>query len=164
MDEKKLNELVARASKGELTADNINEVVIAFAAREVKQDTEIRNLKVSSAQHGRSLQDIEEEYPLLPPEADDLSKLVRRVGVRVLGGKKSAAYADTALRSKVYKDIYGEVKRQYGLEDASGRKQSYKKLKRKHLNGAMDIVSNYIPPIAISNEIEEVNDLGEMMD
>lgn len=106
--------------------------------------------------------DIEEEYPLLPPESDDLSKAVRRKGVAVLGGKKSNAYNNTDLRKKVYRDIYGEVKRQYGLVDEKGRQQSYKKLKRKYLAGALLVVGDYEPPIAIANEIDAENDLDDM--
>ena len=37
----------------------------------------IETLEKKAAKHGRALIDIEEEYPLLPPEADDLAKTVR---------------------------------------------------------------------------------------
>lgn len=124
--------------------------------------TEIKNVKEIANNANRSVRDIEEEYPLLPPESDDLSKAVRKKGVSVLGGKKSSAYGNTDLRKKVYRDIYGEVKRQYGLVDEKGRQQSYKKLKRKYLAGALIIVSEYEPPIAIANEIDAENDLDDM--
>lgn len=103
--------------------------------------------------------DIEEEYPLLPPESDDLSKAVRKKGVEVLGGKKSNAYNNQDLRKKVYRDIYGEIKRQYGLVDETGRQQSYKKLKRKYLKGAFAVVDAYIAPISLANEIDSENEL-----
>lgn len=112
-------------------------------------------------QHGRELQDIKEEYPLLPPEADDLSKAVKRKGVEILGGKKSRAYKNKEIRTKVYRDIYGEVKRQYGLSDEQGRQQSYKKLKRKYFKGALLIVDGYEAPVALYNDIEAENELGD---
>ena len=161
MASKKLKELALRASKGELTADNINEVVIAIADNEQEQDKAIKDTKASDEQHGRDIIEIKEEYPLLPPEADDLSKAVKRKGVSILGGKKSNAYANTDLRKKVYRDIYGEIKRQYGLIDEAGRQQSYKKLKRKYLIGAYMVVDDYVVPIAIQNEIEAENELDD---
>lgn len=148
-------ELVQKAQKNELSAENINAIVLAFAENEKRQDKKIN-------QHERGLQDIEEEYPLLPPEADDLSKAVRKKGVSVLGGKKSNAYQEDDIRKKVYRDIYSEIKRQYGLVDERGVQQSYKKLKRKYLNGAYIVIDNYEAPIALQNEIEALNELEDM--
>lgn len=79
-----------------------------------------------------------------------------------MGGKKSNAYANTDLRRKVYRDIYTEIKRNYGLIDEMGRQKSYKKLKRKYLKGAFDIIDNYETPILLANEIDEENDLGDV--
>ena len=122
----------------------------------------IENLEKSVATTKRGLMDIEEEYPLLPPESDDLSKAVRKKGVEVLGGKKSEAYKNTDLRKRVYRDIYGEIKRQYGLIDEAGRQQSYKKLKRKYLKGALMVVESYQAPISLLNEIDSENELGDI--
>ena len=122
----------------------------------------IEAVELKASKHGKQLRDIEEEYPLLPPEADDLAKAVQRKGVEVMGGKKSNAYTNTDLRRKVYRDIYTEIKRNYDLIDANGRQKSYKKLKRKYLKGAMTIIDNYEPPILLANEIDEENDLGDV--
>ena len=122
----------------------------------------IEAVELKASKHGKQLRDIEEEYPLLPPEADDLAKAVQRKGVEVMGGKKSNAYTNIDLRRKVYRDIYTEIKRNYDLIDANGRQKSYKKLKRKYLKGAMTIIDNYEPPILLANEIDEENDLGDV--
>ena len=122
----------------------------------------IEALERKTAKHGREIRDIEEEYPLLPPEADDLSNVVKKKGVEILGGKKSNAYANTALRKRVYQDIYLDVKRQYGLIDEQGRQMSYKKLKRKYLKGAIAVVGEYVAPIALANEIDAENELDEL--
>ena len=122
----------------------------------------IEALEKKTAKHGREIRDIEEEYPLLPPEADDLSNVVKKKGVEILGGKKSNAYANTALRKRVYQDIYLDVKRQYGLIDEQGRQMSYKKLKRKYLKGAIAVVGEYAAPIALANEIDAENELDEL--
>ena len=119
----------------------------------------IEALEKKAVKVDRNLRDIEEEYPLLPPEADDLSNEVKKKGVFCMGGKKSPAYANTDLRKRVFMDIYGEVKRQYGLVSETGRQLSYKKLKRKYLKGAMGIISNYELPIALANEVEAENEI-----
>lgn len=119
----------------------------------------IEALEKNSAKHTRSIRDIEEEYPLLPPEADDLSNAVKRKGVEMLGGKKSNAYADRDLRKRVYIDIYGEVKREFGLINERGGQLSYKKLKRKYLQAALELIGEYVLPTALEEEIESVNDL-----
>lgn len=163
MANRRFHELALRASKNELTADDINAIVLAIADNEQERDSEIKTLKVNEKRTSRVLKDIEEEYPLLPPEADDISKAVRKKGVEVMGGKKSGAYNNKDLRTRVYRDIYGEVKRQYGLEDVSGRQLSYKKLKRKYFKGALGIIGEYVLPIALANEVEEENEINEML-
>jgi len=163
MASKKLNELMLRAQNNELTADDINAVVLAIADNEQGQDAEIKKLNINDKRKERALKDIEEEYPLLPPEADDISRAVRRKGVEVMGGKKSGAYKNKDLRTRVYRDIYGEIKRQYGLEDTSGRQLSYKKLKRKYFKGALDVIEDYVLPIALANEVDEENEIDEML-
>lgn len=163
MASKKLNELMLRAQNNELTADDINAIVLAIADNEQGQDAEIKKLNINDKRKERALKDIEEEYPLLPPEADDISRAVRRKGVEVMGGKKSGAYKNKDLRTRVYRDIYGEIKRQYGLEDTSGRQLSYKKLKRKYFKGALDVIEDYVLPIALANEVDEENEIDEML-
>lgn len=163
MASKKLNELMLRAQNNELTADDINAIVLAIADNEQGQDAEIKTLKINDKRKDRALKDIEEEYPLLPPEADDISRAVKRKGVEVMGGKKSGAYNNKDIRNRVYRDIYGEIKRQYGLEDASGRQLSYKKLKRKYFKGALNVIADYVLPIALANEVDEENEIDEML-
>ena len=121
----------------------------------------ILSLERKAVKHDRQFRDIEEEYPLLPPEADDLAKAVQRKGVFCMGGKSQPAYRNTDLGKKIYRDIYTEIKRQYGLIDDMGRQKSYKKLKRKYLTGALTVVEMYELPIALQNEVETENELDE---
>lgn len=122
----------------------------------------IEALEKKQSKTSRTVKDIEEEYPLLPPETDDLSNAVKRKGVEVLGGKKSNAYADKELRTRVYRDIYSEVKREFGLINEHGAQMSYKKLKRKYLQGAFDVVNTYVCPTVLEEEIQSLNDLGDI--
>lgn len=158
MENQRYKNLLQKAQNNELSANDINEM---FLVIHDKASADTKELSKEIKQNARGLRDIEEEYPLLPPEADDLSKEVKRKGVNVLGGKNSEAYKDTGLRRRVYQDIYCEIKRNYGLIDEKGIQQSYKKLKRKYLKGAMLIVNEYEAPISLANEIEDLNELED---
>lgn len=81
-----------------------------------------------------------------------------------MGGKKSNAYKNTDLRKRVFMDIYGEVKRQYGLISETGRQLSYKKLKRKYFKGALVVVDTYVAPVTLQNDIDAENELEGMDD
>lgn len=128
----------------------------------IETDKRFRRDEKEIAANSEGYKEVREEYTILPAEADDISLAVRRKGVDVMGGKKSRAYKNANLRQRVYRDIYGEIKRQYGLEDEKGRKLGYKKLKRKHVQGALMVVAEYEPPIALANEIDSENELGDV--
>lgn len=100
---------------------------------------------------------LEFDIPLYGAEADELSNHVKRKGVKVLGGKQSEAYKNTEIRSKVYHDIYGQIKREFDLYDSSGRAMSYKALKRKYLADAHELIDCYQVPTFLSELIEAAN-------
>lgn len=100
---------------------------------------------------------LEYDIPLYGSEADELSNHVKRKGVSVLGGKQSEAYKDTEIRSKVYRDIYDQIKREFGIYDDSGRPQSYKALKRKYIADAHELIDCYQVPTYLEELISEAN-------
>lgn len=100
---------------------------------------------------------LEFDIPLYGSEADDLSNHVKRKGVSVLGGKRSEAYKDADIRSKVYRDIYDQIKREFGLYDDSRRSISYKALKRKYIEDAHELIDRYEAPKYLTELIEEAN-------
>jgi prophage antirepressor-like protein len=100
---------------------------------------------------------LEYDIPLYGSEADELSSHVKRKGVSLLGGKQSEAYKDTEIRSKVYRDIYDQVKREFGIYDDSGRPQSYKALKRKYIADAHELIDCYEVPTYLEELINEAN-------
>lgn len=159
--EMKKNELaiyVEKARRNELTKEDISGFVVAVADRFAGQ-AEINKIQAKvNAQGMRDIKDIQEEYPLLPAEADELAKAVAKKGAEVLGGKTAPAYKDKNLHTKVFSDIHREYKRQYGLIGDDMRQLPYKRLKRKYLAPAIAVVEAYIPPIALENEITEFNE------
>lgn len=100
---------------------------------------------------------LEFDIPLYGAEADELSKHVKRKGVSILGGKKSNAYNDASISSKLYRDIYGQMKREYGLYGDGGQVMTYKAIQRKNLDGAHKFVDTYEPPMYLKALIEDAN-------
>lgn len=100
---------------------------------------------------------LEFDIPLYGSEADELSNHVKRKGVAVLGGKQSEAYKDTNIRSRVYRDIYDQIKREFGLYADDGKPKSYKALKRKYISDAHNVVDIYEPPLYLEEMIKDAN-------
>lgn len=101
-------------------------------------------------------EDFKEDLPLIGDEPDELVALVKQKGVEVLGGKDAKAYKDKSLRSKVYSDIWGEVKRQFGV-------RKYKAIKRKHFDKAKEIISRYNTTVLLAEEISLLNDQIDLL-
>lgn len=100
---------------------------------------------------------LEFDIPLYGSEADELSNHVKRKGVEILGGKKSEAYQDTNIRSRVYRDIYDQIKREFGIYSDDGKPKSYKALKRKYIYEAHELVDCYEAPLYLQETINEAN-------
>lgn len=120
-------------------------------------DTRTDQLMKKSDQMEKRMDKLEFDNPLYGSEADELSSHVKRKGVKVLGGKESEAYQDTEIRSKVYRDIYDQIKREFGIYDDTGRPKSYKALKRKYLADAHDLIDCYEAPVYLEEMIEGAN-------
>lgn len=94
---------------------------------------------------------LENDAPLYGCEIDEIQKHVRRKGVDILGGKQSEAYRDRSIRSSVYSDIYGQLKREYGCV------ASYKSIKRKYIADAHEFIDCYIAPVFLQEQISDAN-------
>lgn len=100
---------------------------------------------------------LEYDIPLYGSEADELSAHVKRKGVKILGGKQADAYKDTEIRSKVYRNIYDQIKREFGIYDDTGRPKSYKALKRKYIADAHELIDCYEAPTYLMELITDAN-------
>lgn len=96
------------------------------------------------------LKDFKEDIPLFTVECEEISKAVKRVGSRVLGGHGSKAYNNKSIRAKVYSDIHRQLKREFDVN-------SYKAIKRKYLSEALDIVERYNLTISLNEQISMIN-------
>jgi len=98
----------------------------------------------------QDLQDFKQDMPILGIEESKITAAVRKKGVRCLGGKDSDAYQDNSLRGQVYSDIYGQLKREFGVG-------TYKAIKRSQCNAAVKIIENYELPLFLADQIEMLN-------
>lgn len=98
----------------------------------------------------KNLNDFKNEMPILGIEETKITNAVRKKGVNCLGGKESNAYKNRSLRGKLYADLYGQLRREFNVS-------TYKAIKRNQTDIAITIVSNYQPPLVLSQEIEAEN-------
>lgn len=100
---------------------------------------------------------LEYDIPLYGPEADEICAHVKRRAVHLLGGKKSEAYKDRAIRDKLFKAIYNQMKIDFDIYDMDGRPKSYKNMKRKYLSMANEMIDAYEPPYYLQELIDNAN-------
>lgn len=94
--------------------------------------------------------DFEQSLPLLPEDADDVSKEVKKRVVEILGGKDSNAYHNKSLSQKVFMDAYRNIKINFNVS-------SYKAIKRNRKDVAIQIAREYKPPLYLAEQIQAEN-------
>lgn len=94
---------------------------------------------------------LENDMPLYGCEIDEVQKLVKRKVVSILGGKDSEAYADRSIRSQTFKDIYCQLKREFGCV------ATYKSIKRRYIDDVQNFISSYSAPTALAEQINNAN-------
>ncbi|MCU9808339.1 ORF6C domain-containing protein [Paraclostridium sp. AKS46] len=125
---------------------NLSKELKAILTIDKKQQVIERNIK----QVKTELTDFKQDIPLFAVECDEISRLVRKVGTNALNGKLSNAYKNKSIRSKVYSDIYRQLRREFGVT-------SYKAIKRRQLEQALQAVENYRLPMVLEEEINLIN-------
>lgn len=98
----------------------------------------------------KKIDDLEQNMPLFNGECKELQALVRKAGIKALGGYKSPAYNNGSLRGKIYSDIQHELKREFGVS-------RYESIKRHQLQIAKKLIEEYKAPIVLINEISLLN-------
>lgn len=97
------------------------------------------------------LDSLENDMPLYGCEIEELKNHISRRAINILDGKNSETYKDASIRGTVYKDIYKQLKREYGYAS------SYKSLKRKYLADAHEFVDCYAAPTYLQEQITDAN-------
>ncbi len=91
-----------------------------------------------------------QDCPLFPVDMDRISQTARKKGVEVMGGKSSMAYHDRSIVQMVYRDIYGELHRNFGC-------RSYKEIARKNIDKAVDVIERYTLPMFLMEKVDKAN-------
>lgn len=97
------------------------------------------------------VESLENDMPLYSCEVDEIQGHVKRKAVKVLGGKDSEAYQDASLRASVFKDMYGQLKREYGCV------ASYKSIKRRYIADVHEFIDGYELPTVLSEQVQHAN-------
>lgn len=104
--------------------------------------------KVNTLEH--RFDNFEKSLPLLPNEADEVSRAVKKRVVEVLGGKDAPAYKNRGICQKTFKDAYRELKRNFNVS-------RYKDIKREQKEEAVEIAGKYEPPLFLHEQIDQAN-------
>lgn len=88
--------------------------------------------------------------PLLGVESDTVDKALKNRGVEIAGGKESNAYHDKSLLRRIYWDLHGQLRREFGVS-------TYKAIKRNQTDLALKFLAEYKPPMHLRERIESVN-------
>lgn len=121
----------------------VSEQIKIIAQGNVELEQKIDNVK-------QELEEFKQDMPLLAVECDRITTAVHKRGVDALGGKESNAYKDKSLHDKVFRDIYRELKRQFGVS-------SYKAIKRSQCDLAVSIIEEYELPFVLQEQIDNCN-------
>lgn len=101
-------------------------------------------------EHDSRLDKLENDMPLFTVECKELQSEVRKTGIAMLGGYRSPAYDDRSLRGKVYSDIQGQLKREFGVT-------RYEAIRRVQLDQAMEMLKRYRVPLILEEKIQMAN-------
>lgn len=96
------------------------------------------------------LQEFKREMPLLAIECQQITEAKNKKVVPLLGGKDANAYKNASLRGKVYRDLEGQLRREFGVT-------SYKAIRRNQTSKALEIISDYELPLCLKEQIEDEN-------
>jgi len=116
----------------------------------IMHDRKIQQVEREVLRVDDDLQRFKTDMPILGIEESRITTAVKRKGVECLGGKTSNAYKHKSLRGKVYSDIYGQLKREFGIT-------SYKAIKRNQCEYAITAISNYELPTVLREQINDLN-------
>lgn len=123
--------------------------LIATGTTELAQ--QVATLATDLTKTNAEVTELKTDMPLYGCEIDEVQQHVKRKGVQCLGGKDSEAYADGSIRSQVYKDIYSQLKREYGCVS------TYKSIKRKYIADVHDFIDCYQLPTVLEEQITAAN-------
>lgn len=96
------------------------------------------------------LEQFKQEIPIFGEECTAINLEVKEKVHECLGGMESNAYQDKKLHRRLYRDIYSQTNRSFGVK-------TYKMLRRNQLDEYIKVIKDYIPPVGIKSDIDACN-------
>lgn len=96
------------------------------------------------------LQDFKRTMPLLAIDCHHIVDAKNRKVVFLLGGKDGNAYKNKSLRGKVYRDLEGQLRREFDV-------RSYKEIHRNQTDKALEIINKYELPLFLADLVAVEN-------
>ena len=112
-------------------------------------DGKAEELKIELGEVKDEVADLKNNLPLLGVDCEELTKKVQSVATKFLG-YKTPAYNNKSMSRRLYSDIYGQLRREFGV-------RSYKAIKRSKLSQAINKIDSYSVPIVLQDEITMLN-------
>lgn len=91
-----------------------------------------------------------QEIPIFGEECSNITDEVKAKVRECLGGKDAPAYQNKQIHRKLYRDIYTQTNRVFGVK-------KYKLIHRNQISEYINAVKDYTPPIGIQSEIDSAN-------
>ena len=116
----------------------------------IAQDKRVTAVEKKIDSVNDDLQDFKRTMPLLAIECQQITDAKNRKVVSLLGGKNGKAYKNASLRGKVYRDLEGQLRREFDV-------RSYKAIHRNQTDKALEIINKYELPLFLLELVTEEN-------
>lgn len=116
----------------------------------IAQDKRVTAVEKKIDSVNDDLQDFKRTMPLLAIDCHKITDAKNKKVVPLLGGKNSAAYKNASLRGKVYRDVEGQLRREFDV-------RSYKEIHRDQTDKALEIINKYELPLFLADLVAVEN-------
>lgn len=134
---------------------SFEDIMIAQLQEQKKIKENVNRIDRKTDLINTDLQEFKKDMPLLGLECQRITRAKNHKVVPLMGGKKAPAYKDRGLRSRVYRDMESQLNREFGVD-------TYKAIKRGQCNMALKVIQEYELPMALFEEIRDVNAQGNL--
>lgn len=118
------------------------------AIKEVDKKIDIVDERVEEVRE--ELQQFKMDMPIMPSEETRITCAIGNRLIVLLGGRNSKAYKDKGLKRSMRQYLYGELHRAFGIN-------TYRELKRRHCEKAIELIQTYEPPMDVQDRIYITN-------
>lgn len=153
----RFNEMEKQLSSGQapkqLSAVDLFKSQVKAFEEVTRQLNEVNHKALEAKAETRKLGERLDNQTLSTVQTKKIKKIANNIAVNLVGGKGSKAYKP--LIRKVYKDIYKQLFREFGVNASD-------EIKVKDFNFALEVMDNYKIATALKNEIDMLNNQSQL--